>query len=356
MQPSYIPQPDTIPAPWWLFEVLGVLTFALHILLINIVVGGLLLLFVQRLTGKANVPDTAMSASKNKLPTLLALAITIGIAPLLFVQVTYGHLFYASSIVMASWWMLIIPVLIVSYYMLYIHTNTKNGGLATLAALLGLAGFFYIGLMWTNNMTLMLEPQKWTAYFAQRDGWLLNMSDPTIWPRYLHFVFASIAIAGLAASVVWSFRKKTHPDVAAKNIAVGLSIFAYATIAQILDGFWWLMALPRETMLLFMGGNMAMTVLLMAGILLAIGALVVALLKKLAVTVAHLIAVMAVMSTMRALLRSAYLRDIFSQSSLQLKPQLDVLILFLLVLVLGLASVWWMIKAVRRSEPKGVAA
>lgn len=353
---SYLPTPDTIPAPWWLFEILDVLLFSLHILLVNVVVGGVLLLFFRRLSGSHDLNDSAPGILTNKLPTLLALGITIGIAPLLFVQVVYGHLFYASSVVIASWWMLIIPILIISYYLLYVQARSKSAGLASVAALLGLIGFLYIGLLWANNMTLMVEPQRWTGYFADREGWLLNLSEPTLWPRYLHFIAASIAIAGLVSAIVWHFRKPSQPEVAEHRIAAGLSLFAYATIAQILIGFWWLIALPRELMLEFMGGSMAMTILLLLGILLGIGALVVALLKKLALTVMHVSALILVMSVMRAFLRSAYLRDVFSPSSLLIKPQYDVLVTFLVVLAVGLGCVWWMVKAIRRADAKGVAA
>ena len=42
---ALIPTPDTIPAPWWVFEGLGLVTFVLHLLFANAVVGGTLLNF-----------------------------------------------------------------------------------------------------------------------------------------------------------------------------------------------------------------------------------------------------------------------------------------------------------------------
>ena len=51
----------------------------------------------------------------------MAFAVNFGVAPLLFVQVLYGHLFYTSSILVAVFRLAVIPLLIVAYYALYLH-------------------------------------------------------------------------------------------------------------------------------------------------------------------------------------------------------------------------------------------
>ena len=56
-----------------------------------------------------------------KLPVMIALGINMGVPPLLFLQVVYGNLFYSSSVLMAVYWILIIPLLILAYYGTYIH-------------------------------------------------------------------------------------------------------------------------------------------------------------------------------------------------------------------------------------------
>ena len=54
-----------------------------------------------------------------KLPVLLPATITLGIAPLLFVQVLYGQYFYTSSIIVAWPWFLVLVLLTVAYYGFY---------------------------------------------------------------------------------------------------------------------------------------------------------------------------------------------------------------------------------------------
>lgn len=339
-----IPTPDTIPAPWGVFEFLDVLTFILHILAVNIVVGGCLITLFARLFGKSGGPENTIHGSlAGKIPTLFAVSVTLGVAPLLFVQVLYGHLIYSSSVLMAVFWILVIPLLIIGYYGVYIHriNFTKASGLSLFALAVASAAVLYIAFMFSNNMTLMLSPEKWTAYFDNRSGTLLNLGDGTVYPRFFHFVTASIAVAGLFSAIVWKFRKK---DNSAEKTAKGLRIFSFATMIQILVGCWLLLALPRDIMMLYMGGNMLYTALLTVGIIAGILAIVTSIRGKLWPTVIVLFGTVAVMAVIRALLRAAYLGDFFSVGDLVVAPQYDVLAVFLVIFIVGLALLWYMIK------------
>lgn len=126
---SLIPIPDIIPAPAWIFLVLDILLFGLHILLINTALGSMLILLFQSLKRNEAFHQTLnRDGIVGKIPTLFALGINFGVAPLLFMQVIYGHLFYTSSVLMATYWILIIPSLISAYYGVYIlaKRNRKN--------------------------------------------------------------------------------------------------------------------------------------------------------------------------------------------------------------------------------------
>ncbi len=48
------------------------------------------------------------------LPLVIAFAVNFGVAPLLFLQVLYGHFIYTSSILMGIFWISIIPALIIA--------------------------------------------------------------------------------------------------------------------------------------------------------------------------------------------------------------------------------------------------
>ncbi len=355
---ALIPSPDTIPAPAWLFLVLDIVTFILHILLINVVVGGcLLMLFSRRREPDPAMLNTSRDILARKLPSAIALGITFGVAPLLFVQVIYGPFIYSSSVLMAVYWILVIPFLILAYYGLYLHARRQavapilaRTALAVASVLLLAIGFIYV-----NNMTLMIQPEKWTAYFSARGGTLLNLNDATLLPRYLHFVVASVAVAALFMALVWWYRGRYRDIEAVGHIRSSLKIFGVATAVQMVTGFWLLMALPSDFILSFMGRNLFYTLTLFFAILMAVGALISAFLGRLAPTLIHLLLAVVAMALTRANLRMLYLQDVFNPDSLVLKPQYGVMILFFVVFLVGLVVVGGMARMIHRIQAKGGA-
>jgi len=355
-----LPSPDTLPASWWIFESLGVLTFTVHILFINVVVGTSLLALIKRFRS----PDSPgllggiLDSSANKIPSLIALAVTIGVAPLLFLHVLYGTLAYFSSILMATFWIFVVPILITGYYGAYLYAQKRRHGqgqssLATIGLTVLVVALLYIGFMLTNNMTLMLIPEKWTAYFQGRSGHILNLDDVTVYMRYLHFLAASIAVAGLFSAIVWHFRK--HVPESAEKSRGGLRLFGFATMTQVIIGILLLMVIPTEYMRQFMGRNMLFTITLTIATAAGIVVIVTAMRGKLWPTV-WLLAITALsMGALRAMLRAAYLGHFFDVKSLTVNTQYSPMVAFVIILILGLAVVGWMIKAAVAAQQRRVA-
>ncbi len=343
---SLIPVADTIPAPSWIFIVLEQLLFLLHIILVNAVLGGALILLFKRISGKdeKNMINWQLPVAK-KLPVMVALGINMAIPPLLFLQVVFGHLFYTSSVLMAVYWILIIPLLILAYYGTYIHVGkfASSPGFSKFSLFAAILIILYVGFMLVNNNSLMEQPELWTAYFENRGGTILNVSNPTFLPRYLHFITASVAVGGLLYAVVYFF-KKDETEQKNEKIKDALKIFAIATSVQVVVGFWYLLAIPRDFILQFMGQNLVATVFLMLGILAGIGALVTGFLGKFKPAVVQLLITLVAMIITRHNLRMMYLSDNFQLSELKISPQYGILILFLVVLVAGLGAIAYMLK------------
>jgi hypothetical protein len=341
-----IPTPDVLPAPAWLMILLEQLLFLLHIIVINALLGGGLIVLYNRLFRSRTVGISALDRPiAAKLPTLFAIGINLGVAPLLFLQVTFGHLFYASSVLMAVYWILIIPLLILAYYGAYIHQKTMetNGLTGRLALAASILFVIYVGFMLVNNNSLMEQPERWGAWFAQRGGTILNWSDSAIYPRFLHFAAASLAVGGMFYATVFSLRKSD--PLREEGIRFGLRVLAVATVVQMGIGFWYLLALPEPFILKFMGRDGLRTAVLALGVLAGIGAAVYAFLGKYRAALIHLLATMLFMIILRYLLRMDYLADNFALSSLVLKPQWFVFFLFVVVLLVGLYAVWHIVRA-----------
>lgn len=344
---ALLPVPEAIPAPRHVFEALDIAGFVVHLIFINIVVGGVFIALASRLRDRGfTTGGGAHGPAINSIPTALALGINFGVAPLLFTQLLYGHLLYTSSVLMAVFWILVIPLLLIGYYCAYIYTHNDATSprlsfiaLCTLAIIL-----LYIPFIFVNNMTLMLHPEKWTGYFSNRGGTMLNLSDPTIVPRYLHFLAASVAVAGLFSALIWRRRAANGAPSASHNIAGGLRIYAAGTVVQMCAGAWLLLSLPRDIMIQFLGANAAYTAILALGIIAAFASLVTALRARPAPTAGLLCGVIVLMAVSRANLRTAYLAPFFSTGNLAVTPQYGAAILFFAVFAAGITAITYMLK------------
>jgi hypothetical protein len=341
-----IPTPEKIPVASWVITLLEQFTFILHILVINALVGGALLIIFNRFTGIDKSENGKITPISKNLPILTAIGINLGVAPLLFLQVIYGNLFYSSSVLMAFYWILIIPILITAYYALHIHskkTGTGSKGLKV-SLILAVLLLLYVAFMQVSNNSLMERPETWDAYFNNRKGFVLNISWSIFIPRILHFLFASVAIGALFNAVTHSFRKKHLIGESDSAIKSSLKIFGIASTAQAIAGLWYLLAIPSDFMLKFMGGDLVSTTVLMGGIACATGAIISGFLNRMKWTLIFLGTTLIAMITSRYELRTMYLNDNFRVADLQLAPQYGIFFLFLGVLIIGLFAVYYMLK------------
>lgn len=340
MDTSLIPNADSLPVNWWWFQALLIVTFLLHIILMNLILGGSILSLIDLFRGKKPAKPA------RDIPTLIALTINFGVPPLLFVQVLWGNLFYSSSVLMAVPWILIIPILILAYYMAYVFVAKvdQKGLTAKIALSVSSLVLLVIAFFYVNNLTLSLHPADWSVYFEQDKGTYLNWGEPTLWPRYLHYVVGAIAIAGLGRAVWYFFSKKCDETVKQAGIKSGLRIFGYTTLVQIAIGVWFWLSLPETIWKLFMGQNLIYTVLLSIGIVGALWIGHAAITGKFRLSLILGLSVLVIMLIVRELVRHAYMKDVFHPKDMEIVSQVSPLLVFLLVFVTGLALIYYMLK------------
>ena len=345
MYDSLIPTADTIPVHWLWFQVLLIVTFFIHMILMNFLLGGSLLTVWDLLRGKLE------KNASGSIPTLVALTVNFGVPPLLFVQVLYGHLFYSSSVMLAVPWILVIPILILAYYGAYIFVRqwdrapvlSRGGLIFTSLALL------YISFVFVNNNTLALRPERWGIYFQDPGGWNLNLGEPTLWPRYLHFLLAALAIGALGRAIAYHFSKIEEKE-RKEQIKRNLKIFAWITVIQFAIGSWFWLTMPESVWKIFMGGSFFATAMMVAGWLLALLILHSAFTNRLNSAMVLGGLQILVMVIVRDLARGAYLKELFSPSQLENVGQFSPLIAFLLVFVVGLYALYYMIRLMFTSK------
>ncbi len=256
-------QPVPFPAPLWLLKTLLVLGFYLHAIPMNVAWGGALIAGLYLLFGKGRPENYATRIGHSLalgLPFFVSLAITQGIVPLLFLQLVYGPLYYTSSILMGTPWILLLVLLLTGYYGLYLYKlkSKKLGGFGAWL-LIGVSLLFaLIGFLFSNNMTLMLHPETWPAVVSSAGigrgvGTFLNTADPTLLSRYLHIMLAAIAVAGLAVGGYGLYWHKRDPVYSSWLISQGSAWYVVITLIQVAVGGLFLMSLPRPVMQQFMG-------------------------------------------------------------------------------------------------------
>ena len=349
---NLIPVTGSIPIPAIWFEILSVLTFVLHIVMMNALVGGG---FIALLNHWSKGSSSALLARnvKSKLPTLLAFTVNFGIAPLLFLQVIYGSFIYSSAVLMSVYLLSIILLVILAYYALYIYDATFEKPSATLILTISLIMLLVVGFFITNLITMANQPEKWLAYFDNSSGTLLALEDLTMYTKFLHMLTGIIAVGGLAHVVLWKFKKGAEESARKEGIATGMKWFKHATLANIVFGTLYLLTLPGEVMKIFMGRNIIATASFAVAILLLILVLVAAYKKMENLVIYSTVVLLIVMATMRSLMRMAYLQPYFSSDSLEVTWKLDSFYLFAATLVVGLVIVAYMLKLYLNTVKEG---
>ena len=114
------PVPVPLPAPPGLLEFLLVFTFILHLLAMDFLLGGVIILAISGFLGRRDSRHHELTRRVARaLPPVTAFTITLGVAPLLFLQLVYGQLFYTSSVLMAWYWLAVVLLVLLGYYGVY---------------------------------------------------------------------------------------------------------------------------------------------------------------------------------------------------------------------------------------------
>jgi hypothetical protein len=364
MQTIPIPHVDPLPLPGpvWLFTALLLVVFTLHVVAMNSALGGGIWALWNYLRGRhASHPYSQRLANElaTMLPVFLAFTVTLGVAALLFVQVLFGNFLYASSILIGVLWLSVIPLVMVAYYGLYYFSYTAEKGKGVSGCVLAVSVCLLLGIafIFVNNMTLMEDPERWLAmYRAHPNGWNLNLGDHSVIPRYLHMVNGAIAVFSAILAELGMRKMKVDVEYGRWIVQRSALVFAACTGLQFLLGMWLLLAIPRPialSLLLYPLGGAVFGLALMS----VISAMLLILLGSLAQKPSSLVhlgfatsmVTLFLMVCLRYLLRLAYLKPYVNLGALTVRPQIGVIVLFLLLFVGGLATVGYMLWLVSRS-------
>ncbi len=364
------PDPISLPGPTGLLMFLLVFTFLLHLVPMNFVLGGSLLMVLSY----ARASMVADQASRNHrrlieilaraFPPAIAFTITLGVAPLLFVQVLYGQLFFSSSILMAWPWLGVIGLLLVGYYAAYWHTtqHMRLGEVAAWVALLVAATFLVIAFVFVNNFSLLQNPEVWRSlYLSDRRGLhLYAVWESSVLPRYLHFLFAALGLTGLAVAAMGVRRRAREPEFARWAMGYGARWFIGGTLLQMGSGIWFIASQPARIRNALLGASPLDTLLLAVAIacaLVAMGVLVPSdriSVGRLYLASAAIGVTVILMVILRQRIRTMWLDPFFRTEQLSVASQWGAILLFLILFLAGVLLVGWMLWQFFRSPSKAL--
>ncbi|MCM3747969.1 cytochrome c class I [Paenibacillus pasadenensis] len=311
--------------PW--FEVLIVIGFILHLIYVNIVVAGsvnAVLFEIRGILKKDGVADKLAYHLAALVSIHKSIAVVLGVAPLLIISTIYTQFFYPSTILIGKWWLMLIPLLIISFLLLYVYKYTwerwrERKSLHLSFGIAGAAILLFVPLIFITNVASMLHPEMW----AGSKGFLDSLFRyPTIWQRYFHFMSASFAIIGMY--MYWWGRRRSRKSGEAEFLLAqkfGKGTAFLFTLLQLIAGPFLLLSMSKEVRDHFLGGSIFHTVLLGIAVILAI-ALIILLYKlyradsrKLFIaSVTLLLVIMGLMSWIRHEVRELYLAPYMEES------------------------------------------
>lgn len=216
-----------LPAPIWLILVLKICGFVLHLLLVNLWIFAFpLALFLNAKGGE----EARFWSGRliRQMPMYLTFGINLGIVPFLFTQLLYPQAFFPAVVLMAWYWVGIIPLMALTFVgiCMYIRELGRNSekfcpihraaGIASAVCILG------ISFLFVNAFTLTAQPELWRELWLSKStagaasGLALPLGEGSIWPR----LGMLLGLAGGAAGV-WTicdrnlFQKDVSQEYAA---------------------------------------------------------------------------------------------------------------------------------------------
>ena len=252
MKFNMIPNDIPLPIPTWgmdavlmpVFLVLLVVSFVVHILFINVLLGASFGSVYFNAKGARE-----KSAVYDRVAYLLTTPVTIsenmgalwGVAPLLLVSVLFTPLFYAAAIMNSPQWLHIIYGNIVAFLLSYLYKFTwhKLENRKPLHITIGAAAvaiFFTLPFVFMSTVQLYWTPTTWTYNTHFWDALL----RPDTFFRLIHFFLAAFAVTGLFM-LIYGKKKQQAEDALDREagtvlLRTGKSWFALPTVLNLFAG------------------------------------------------------------------------------------------------------------------------
>ncbi|MDH4156926.1 MAG: hypothetical protein OEW00_06580 [candidate division Zixibacteria bacterium] len=328
-----LPDYNFLAAPLWLVTTLHVITLTLHFATMNFMVGSIIIILFGRFEDKWNHP--VVRKLLKLFPAAMAATVTLGVAPLLFVQLTYYQQVYSAAIVSGWFWLIIIVAAMIGYYLLYAGSFSRSGDSRPGVWLtLALICFAYISFVYTSVFSLAERPELTRAlYVSSQSGVVVNSDVGHYLFRWLHMILGAMTVGAFFVGVLGRDDEQTY--------RTARGYFLYGMVATMIFGLVYMFTMGEYILPLMRSA--AIWILTLA-VILSLGALHFFFKKKFILSGLMLFISLPAMVLSRHLVRQLYLEQHFDPADLAVRTQWSILIVFLICFVIAVGAVWYMLR------------
>lgn len=329
-----------LSAPLWLITALHLLTLTLHFLAMNFLVGGIIAVLWGRFQNRWQ--DQTVQLFLKLFPSAMAATVTLGVAPLLFLQLVYHRQVYSAAIVSAWFWLMIIVSVIIVYYLLYAASfkSPLGGGKPRIMLTVALAGLLYVSLVYSSIFSMAEKPALIAQLYGQSQSgniWNPELGDWVL--RWLHMIFGAVTVGGFFVGLIGRNNEQAFK--------VGKSFFVGGMVLASLAGIGYLLSLA-DYLKVFMHtfGIWTLTI----GVLLALGSLHMFFTKKFTIAGVMVFLSLFSMVTTRHYVRLVKLQGAFEPSTLPIQPQWGPFLMFLICFAVAIGIMVYMLRLFFRAQ------
>ena len=332
-----LPDYEFLPAPLWILTLLHLVTLTLHFVAMNVLLGGLLISLFASIGNRWSSPVVAKFVKL--FPSVMAATITLGVAPLLFLQLVYPKQVYSAAIASGWFWMLIVAAAMLAYYLFYAASFGTGKPGTRLALGVALVGILYISLTYSTVFSMVEDPGLIASVYKGDQSGLAFNPDVESWIfRWGHMILGALTVGGFFAGVLGRDDESWF--------TLGNHVFLGGMIGSSIFGLLWLFSLGDSLVgLMRSAGGWYLTI----SIVLAVVSVILFYRRSLLASGGMLFLSIFGMVATRHELRLVRLGEALAMPPV--RPQWDVFGIFLVCFLVAVALIVWMLRLFVRPQP-----
>ncbi len=247
-----------LPESLGALKVLLLCLFMLHLIPVNLLMGGSLFLGISSLAGRKNEHLAFLGKTlTERMPFIVKLTIITAIVSVAIVKLLYSSAVSVTGLLASKPVLTVLVLLTVGLYgTFFLQGRLENRDKSSIPfAWLIAVIFIVVGIIYSWNLGIFLRPEVWQTYSSGTMSGFPGWSNPAFYPAFLHVLLGSLAVAGLWLASIGVRPTSKSQEWRSWAVDFGGKMFNHATFINMAIGIWFIIALPGDDMRKFVGAN-----------------------------------------------------------------------------------------------------